>query len=208
MEKKHSVNSDEFGPPANRTKECVRAGTQRASSRCCGLASARSLMPDLTTDTVASLLRDGATRTATLEALEQQEGAPIDPAVALAAAPALMEALAMDATEVGRDDFDRIGLLLARLAAEASDDPSAVYGGALCEGRFAAYYRSKGSVLAQAVGKAASELTWADARSFACAVAYMPPSSVRGITGPVAAAGFATTLEYLALYMTEDWFCK
>ena len=165
-------------------------------------------MPDLTADTVASLLRDGATRTATLEALEQQEGAPIDPAVALAAAPALFEALAMDATEVGRDDFDRIGLLLARLAAEASDDPSAVYGGALGEGRYAAYYRSKGSVLARAMGKPASELTRADARSFACASAYFSPSFVRGATQPVAAAGFATTSEMFALSMTEDWFCK
>lgn len=165
-------------------------------------------MPDLTADTVASLLRDGATRTATLEELEQQERAPIDRAVALAAAPVLFEALALDATEVGRDDFDRIGLLLARLAAEASDDPSAVYGGALGEGRYAAYYRSKGSVLAQAVGKPASELTRADAQSFACASAYAPPSHVRGVTRPVVAAGFATTSEFLALFMTVDWFCK
>ena len=166
-------------------------------------------MADLAADTVASLLRDGATRTATLEALEQHEGTPIGRAVALAAAPALFEALALDATEVGRDAFDRIGLLLARLAAEASDDPSAVYGAALGEGRLAAYYRSKGSVLAQAVGKpAASELTLADARSFACAVAYVPPSHVKGLTKPVAAAGFAKTSEFFGIYMTEDWFCK
>ena len=164
-------------------------------------------MADLAADAVASLLRDGATRTATLEALEQHEGAPIDRAVALAAAPALYEAFAMDATEVGHDDFDRIGLLLARLVAEASDDPSAVYGAALGEGRYAASYRSKGSVLAQAVGKRASEVTRADARSFACAVAYVPPSHVKGLTKPVAAAGFAKTSEYFALYMTEDWFC-
>ena len=165
-------------------------------------------MADLAADTVASLLRDGATRTATLEALEQQEGAPIDPAVALAAAPALFEALAMDATEVGRDDFDRIGLLLARLAAEASDDPSAVYSAALGEGRYAACYRSKGSVLAQAVGKPASALTCADARSFACAGSIFPPAFVRGVTKPLAAAGFAKTADHFALYMTEDWFCK
>ena len=165
-------------------------------------------MANLAADTVASLLRDGATRTATLETLEQQDGAPIDRAVALAAAPALYEALAMDATEVGRDIFDRIGLLLARLAAEASDDPSAVCGGALGEGRLAAYYRSKGSVLAQAVGKPASELTRADARSFACAAAFIAPSLVRGATKPFAAAGFAKTSDWFALYMTEDWFCK
>ena len=130
------------------------------------------------------------------------------PLFSAAPAPALYEALAMDASEVGRDDFDRIGLLLARLAAEASDDPSAVCGAALGGGRLAAYYRSKGSVLAQAVGKPASELTRADARSFACASAYLPPSFVRGVTEPVAAAGFATTSEFFALFMTEDWFCK
>ena len=165
-------------------------------------------MADLAADTVASLLRDGATRTATLEALEQHEGTPIGRAVALAAAPALFEALALDSTEVGRDTFDRIGLVLARLAAEASDDPSAVYSAALGEGRYAASYRSKGSVLAQAVGKRASEVTRADARSFACAAAYIPPSFVKGLTKPVAAAGFAKTSEFFALYMTEDWFCK
>ena len=165
-------------------------------------------MADLAADTVAALLRDGATRTATLEALEQHEGTPIGRAVALAATPALFEALALDATEVGRDTFDRMGLLLARLTAEASDDPSAVFGGASGEGRCAAHYRSKGSVLAQAVGKPASELTRADARSFACASAYLPPSFVKGLTNPVAAAGFAKTLEIFALYMTEDWFCK
>ena len=110
---------------------------------------------------------------------------------------------------MGGDDFDRIGLLLARLAAEASDDPSAVFGAALGEGRLAAYYRSKGSVLAQAVGAPASELTRADARSFACALAALRgPSFVRGITKPLAAAGFAKTLDFFALTMTEEWFCK
>ena len=164
-------------------------------------------MPDLAADTVASLLRDGATRTATLEALEQHEGTPIGRAVALAAAPALFEALALEATEVGRDTFDRVGLLLARLVAEASDDPSAVHGAALGEGRCAAYYRSKGSVLAQAVGQRASEVTRADAWSFACASAYIPPSFVKGQTKPITAAGFAKTSEYYALYTTEEWFC-
>ena len=171
-------------------------------------SEAHAGMAALAADSVASLLRDGATRTATLEAFEQHEGAPIDRAVALAAAPALYDVLAMDATEVGRDDFDRTGLVLARLAAEASDDPSAVYGAAVGEGRLAAYYRSKGSVLAQAVGKpAASELTLADARSFACAGAIEPPAWVRGATKPFAAAGFAKTAEWVALWMTEEWFC-
>ena len=109
---------------------------------------------------------------------------------------------------MGRDVFDRIGLLLARLAAEASDDPSAVYGAALGEGRLAAHYRSKGSVLAQALQKPVSELTRADAMSFACSRAWAPPSFVKGVTAPMAAAGFANTAEYFKITMTEGWFCK
>ena len=59
-------------------------------------------MAALAADTVASLLRDGATRTAaTLEAFEQHEGTPIDREVALAAAPALYDVLAMDGRDRG-----------------------------------------------------------------------------------------------------------
>ncbi len=162
----------------------------------------------LAPNTVASLLRDSATRAATLEAIEMHEEAPIDCALSLAAAPALYELLAADSTHVGRDDFDRIGLMLGRLVAEGSDDPSAVHGAALSEGRYVAYCRSNGSVVGQALGKAASELTLADARSLACALSYFSPSFVRGVTKPVTAAGFPMTAEWLGLYMSESWFSK
>ena len=162
-------------------------------------------MDGLTPDTVSSLLRDSATRAATLEALEK---ASFDRTISLAACPALSELLAADAREVGRDEFDRVGLLLGRLAAGAPDDPSSVYGAALGEGRYAAFLRSEGSVLAQAVGKPASELVLADARSFACAYSITPPSMVKGYTKALSAAGFATTADYFAIYMTEEWFCK
>ena len=79
---------------------------------------------------------------------------------------------------------------------------------ALGEGRYAAHFRSKGSVLAQALQKPVSELTRADAMSFACSRAWVPPSFVKGMTAPLAAAGFANTAEYFALNMTEDWLCK
>ena len=51
----------------------------------------------------------------------------------------LFELLAVDAAEVDRDTFDRIGLLLARLCAEA-DDPTQMYGAANAEGRLAAFW--------------------------------------------------------------------
>eukprot|EP01043_Picozoa_sp_COSAG02_P027482 COSAG02_NODE_1624_length_11594_cov_6.314833_12_plen_132_part_00 len=130
----------------------------------------------------------------------------IDRQVALAAAPALYELLASDATEICRDDFDRVGLLLGRLAAEGVGDPSAVCAAAIGEGRHTAFLRSKGSVLAQALEKPASELTRADAFSFACSRAWIPPSFAKGYTAPLAAAGFATTAEFTM--HTDEWFCK
>lgn len=164
-------------------------------------------MDTLTADTVPSLLRDGATRAGTLEALEQHE-APIGRTVSLAAAPVLYDLLAADATAVDRDDFDRVGMLLARLCVEALPDPSAVVGAALGQGRYAAVLRSEGSVLAQALQKPASEVTRADARSFACSYAWQPLASAKGFTKPVAAAGFAKTADFYVLYMGEDRCCK
>lgn len=164
-------------------------------------------MAALVASTVASLLRDGATRAALLEAFEQHEAA-IDRAVSLAATPALYELLAADATEVGRDDFDRIALLLVRLFAEAIDDASELCGVALGDGRYAAVLHSKGSVLAQAMTKPASELTQADARSFAYSVAWHSACFARGVTKPLAAAGFPKTADWVAIFMGDEWFCK
>ena len=78
----------------------------------------------VTAATVANALRSEATRVATLVALEAL-APPIPSAVALAAAPALVDAMA---TETQRAAFDRCGLLLARLLGEAAPDPAAVYG--------------------------------------------------------------------------------
>eukprot|EP01046_Picozoa_sp_COSAG06_P048975 COSAG06_NODE_7432_length_2507_cov_113.101329_2_plen_216_part_00 len=153
---------------------------------------------------VAHLLRDRATRAATLDALEGHEFGAIDRAVSLAAAPALVELLAADAAEVDREVFDRAGLLVGRLfAEEAPEDLAAMYGAAFGEGRFAAYLRSEGSVVGRVWRTPASELTRADARSWACMQACVSPSCARGCTKNFAAAGFATTLEYFAVFMTE-----
>ena len=56
-------------------------------------------MADLAADTVAERLRGRDTRSATLAALESH-AAPIPTAVSLAAAPALVGLMAMDAAEV------------------------------------------------------------------------------------------------------------
>ena len=152
---------------------------------------------------VARLLRDRATRAATLDALEGHEGAAIDRAVSLAAAPALVELLAADVAEVNREAFDRAGLLVGRLFADAPDDVPAMFGAAYGEGRYAALLRSEGSVVERAWRTPASELTRADARSWACMQAWVSYSAARGCTKSYAAAGFATTMEYFALNMTE-----
>jgi len=160
----------------------------------------------LAADTVAGLLRGAATRAATLDALERHETGAIDRAVSLAAAPALFELQSADAAEVGREIFDRVGLLAARLTAEATPDDAAVVYGAYygSPGRFAAHLRAEGSVLARAWRKPAAELTQADARSWACEWAFSPPAFVRGITEPIAAAGFASTGEFFGIWMSED----
>jgi hypothetical protein len=162
-------------------------------------------MAALTADTVGSLLRDRETRAAALDALDAH-AVPIERSVSLGAAPALGELLALDTAEVGPPEFDRVGLLLGRLVAEASDDPASVLGAAWGEGRVKAFSlsRSEGNALAQALRKPAEELTRKDALHVACADASWPHASVRGLTKPLAAAGFASTMEFLAMWMTDN----
>ena len=160
-------------------------------------------MAALAADTVGPLLRDRETRAAALDALDAH-AVPIERSVSLGAAPALGELLALDVAEVGPAEFDRIGLLLARLAAEASDDPASVYGAAWGEGRLLAFWRSEGNAVARALRKPAEELTREDALHIACSVALDPQASVRGWTEPIAATGSATTMEYIGVWMTED----
>ena len=164
-------------------------------------------------DTVASLLRGRDTRAATLAALDAH-ASPIDEAVALAAAPALVELLALDASELGdRSLFDCIGLLLGRLAAEASDDPAPVFGAALGEGRLVALLWSteqseEGSVLARAARKPAAELTRADAYSYACCNTLFAAGIVRGYTELFASAGFSTNSWLGWFFGKEFWLSK
>ena len=160
-------------------------------------------MAALAADTVGSLLRDRETRAAALGALEAH-AVPIERSVSLGAAPVLGELLALDVAEVGPADFDRIGLLLGRLVAEASDDPASVFGAAWGEGRMLALWRSEGNAVAQALRKPAEELTREDALHIACAEALLPQASVHGFTKIWAAAGFATSMEFMGLLMSAE----
>ena len=155
----------------------------------------------LTASTVAERLRDHSTRLATLGALEAHAGGPIPSDAALAAAPALYELLALDAAEAPREVYDRAGLLVGRLCADAvlrgAEAQAAVYGAAHGDGRFARWLNAEGSVLAAALRKPAAELTRADARSFACRQMPWGPILTRGFTAPIKAAGFATAMKFL-----------
>ena len=140
-------------------------------------------MAALSADTVGPLLRDRETRAAALDALDAH-AVPIENSVSLGAAPALGELLALDVAEVGPAEFDRVGLLLARLIAEASDDPAPVFGAALGEGRNTAFYRSEGNAWAQALRKPVEELTREDALHIACFDAPFAQAWLRGLTKP------------------------
>eukprot|EP01043_Picozoa_sp_COSAG02_P027931 COSAG02_NODE_1670_length_11394_cov_4.791855_2_plen_169_part_00 len=124
-----------------------------------------------TVETVARLLRNAETRPATLDALEAH--GPVEQAVTLAAAAALGELLAADAEqELGVEQFDRVGLLLGRLCAEAEawgDQGSVkVYGAAFADGRLAAAWGSETNVVGRALRKPVDELTVSDVYSIAC----------------------------------------
>ena len=139
---------------------------------------------ELAADTVAQRLRDAPTRAAALDSLERH-AAPIPTAVAMCAAPALFELLTMDEPDIDRSAFDRAGLLLGRLEAEAwpADGGEALHGAAFGDGGRERLWNAD-SVLNVALRQPASQLTRADAVSYACSLAYEPVSFVRGGTAP------------------------
>jgi hypothetical protein len=110
--------------------------------------------------------------------------------------------MTMDAAEVERDAFDRAGLLLARLEAEALPDAVAVHGAAFGEGGYERLWNAD-SVLNTALRQPAAKLTRADAMSYACAVAYEPIIYARGATKAWGAGGF-TPLEWVGLWMGAE----
>jgi hypothetical protein len=158
-------------------------------------------MADLAAEIVAERLRDRATRSATLTALERH-AAPIPTAVSLAAAPALLGLTTMDAAEVERDAYDRAGLLLGRLFVEAVPDVVALHGAAFGEGGYERLWNSD-SVLNVALRQPAAQLTRADAVSYACTYAYEPPVGSREYAAPWSAAGL-TVQEFTVLWLSAE----
>jgi hypothetical protein len=154
---------------------------------------------DLGAGTVPERLRDGATQTAALDALEAL-AAPIPTATALAAAPALVDVLARTTEHAA---LDRAALLLARLLAEAAPEPAAIFGAALRGERYAAFWAP--DLLVEATQRASTGgqplLTREDARSFACNRAWAGPSFVRGQTKFYTAVG-GSTMEGLGIVST------
>jgi len=158
-------------------------------------------MAGIAADTVAERLRDGATRLATLDALERH-AAPIPSAATLAAAKPLLELMCMDEAEVDRGVFDRAGLLLGRLEAEAMPDVFAVHGAAFSDGGYERLWNAN-SVLNLALRKPSSQLTRADAVSYACMCAYAPRAHARGLTAALAASGLTVT-QWIGLFMSDE----
>ena len=162
----------------------------------------------LSAGTVAERLRSTDTWAATLDAIEAQHG-PIETQTALAAAPALGELFAAD---VERVTFDRVGLLLARLANEAAVGSSAaqsaevlncLFNAAFGDGRLEAYCNSEVNVTAEALRRPVEQLTHADARSWACFYASWGPIFARGAGGPALAA-FPSSTAFLTTWMREE----
>lgn len=154
-----------------------------------------------TAETVAECLCDRATRSVTLTALESHP-APIPTMVSLAAAPALLRLMAMDAAEVERDTYDRVGLLLARLYVEALPDVLAVHGAAFGDGGYERQWNAD-SVLNTALRQPADQLTRADAVSYACNLAYDSIILARGATEAWSAAGL-TVMEFVRLWLSTE----
>ena len=133
--------------------------------------------------TVANGLRSEVSRIATLDTLDDLPP-PIPSPVVLAAAPALVDAMAM---ETARASLDRCGLLLARLLDEAAPEPAGLYGAAFEGERFASFYAT--GMLVEAFQSPEQPLTREDAGSYVCWFARDNPATVRGLTAPFAAAG-------------------
>ncbi len=164
----------QHGDASDTTQSTLGAcGARGTRSRRTPETKVAAIPAQLRAETVAELLRNHDTRDATLSAMEGHT-MPFGLSVSLAAAPVLNEIKASDTSEVAKEEWDRVCLLLARLIADAGDDAGTVWGAANSEGRWARL-GSEGTPLARALRKPAKELTLEDARTVALAAAHQPP---------------------------------
>lgn len=75
---------------------------------------------------------------------------PHERVLAVAAAPALGALLCADEADADVPTARRVGLLLARMCAEAPDDSAYLWGAAFADGRFAAFLSAPSSAFARA----------------------------------------------------------
>jgi hypothetical protein len=135
---------------------------------------------------VVEALRAGATRATALDSLEARP-VPIPSDVALAAAPVLVDVVAV---AEDRMEHDRAALLLARLLDEAGPEAAAVNGAAFQGERLAAWYGSRMVVEStQRALETGEAMTQEDARSYACLHSRIGLVCARGATVAEAAAG-------------------
>jgi hypothetical protein len=129
---------------------------------------------------VAEALAAPETRTAALEALEAS--ASIGRDTALAAAPALVDLMTASAQDVPGPVFRRVGLVLARLVADATlvDDNPALFGTAFGAGRLEALWASPDNVVGRILRKPAADLCRGDAEHVAAMFASGAWEFVRG----------------------------
>jgi hypothetical protein len=135
-------------------------------------------------DVRALLTRSSGSRTQALAALEQAP-APIEVRTALAAAPTIVELMTASADVIDIETFCRLGLLLARLHAEALqtvESICAIYAAAF-GGRLALVdllLDAPDNVLARALGKPVKDIGEADARAFVSLEAHRNYIGLRG----------------------------
>ncbi len=154
-------------------------------------------------DTVASMLAEPATRIATLDALERHEG-PHETALALATAPALSDLMCLDGGSLPHELYQRVGLLRGRLMVEA-EDLVAIYGAFICDGRYARVLTAPSVGQGEIRAKSAAQLNRDDALSYACGMwLAFGLSSAAGWTRTLAAGGFSSAKEWLAIFMAEE----
>jgi hypothetical protein len=142
-------------------------------------------------EAIAAQLREPAARATALDSLERHP-APIPTDVSLAVAPELGALLCADESDVDRTTFDRAGLLLGRLHAEALPGVAPVYGAGFGSGRYEAMLNANSVVNAALLRTPASDLTEADAISCACRNSIYPAMEARSWGPPRVAAGYDT----------------